>query len=169
MSDLRSQQRRFLELRAAEKAEKQRLEEEEKRLAEEKVCIVLFCNNPRRRGRNRFRIIFFFLFLQEKRMAEYEAALKLQKETEERVAAAMLSESYIADLVPNVLEGLKDAGFLVDEIKTDIDSNFMPWLMSEVKTELAKMISSRDILGGNCRRHFKPQRKENLINFLNLI
>lgn len=81
-------------------------------------------------------------------MAEHEAALKLQKETEERVAAALLSESYIADLVPNVLEGLKDAGFLVDEIRTDVDRKFMPWLMTEVKTELAKMISSRDILGG---------------------
>ncbi|KAK6621111.1 hypothetical protein RUM43_011417 [Polyplax serrata] len=119
IGDLRAQQRRFLELRAAEKAEEQRLEEEEKRLAEEK----------------------------EKRMAEHEIALKLQKETEERVAAAMLSESYIADLVPNVLEGLKDAGFLVDEIKADVDHNFMPWLMTEVKTELTKMISSRDILG----------------------
>lgn len=38
IGDLRAQQRRFLELRAAEKAEEQRLEEEEKRLAEEKVC-----------------------------------------------------------------------------------------------------------------------------------
>ncbi|EEB20207.1 Flagellar Radial spoke protein, putative [Pediculus humanus corporis] len=119
IADLRAQQRRFLELRAAEKAEEQRLEEEEKRLSDEK----------------------------EKRMVEHAEALKLQKETEERVAAAMLSEGYIAELVPNVLEGLKDAGFLADEIKSDVDHQFMPWLMAEVKNELAKMISSRDILG----------------------
>lgn len=37
IADLRAQQRRFLELRAAEKAEEQRLEEEEKRLSDEKV------------------------------------------------------------------------------------------------------------------------------------
>lgn len=81
-------------------------------------------------------------------MAEHEGALRIQKETEERVAAAMLSEGYIADLLPNVLDGLKEAGFLVDEIKSDVDHNFMPWLMQEVKEELSKMISSRDVLGG---------------------
>lgn len=81
-------------------------------------------------------------------MAEYEEALKLQKETEERVAAAMLSEGYIAELIPNVIDGLKDAGYLADEIKKDVDKNFMPWLMNEVREELTKMVSSRDILGG---------------------
>mgnify|MGYP002715746140 CR=1 FL=1 len=86
-------------------------------------------------------------------MVEHAEALKLQKETEERVAAAMLSEGYIAELVPNVLEGLKDAGFLADEIKSDVDHQFMPWLMTEVKNELAKMISSRDILGGYYHHH----------------
>lgn len=37
LANIRAQQRRFLELRAAEKAEQERLEEQEKRLAEEKV------------------------------------------------------------------------------------------------------------------------------------
>ncbi|KAL0266846.1 UNVERIFIED_CONTAM: hypothetical protein PYX00_009283 [Menopon gallinae] len=119
LANIRAQQRRFLELRAAEKAEQERLEEQERRLVEEK----------------------------ERRIVEYEEALKLQKETEERVAAAMLSEGYIADLIPNVLDGLKDAGFLKDEIKEDVEKNFMPWLMREVKEELTKMVSSRDILG----------------------
>lgn len=35
---LREQQRKFLELRAAERAEARRLEEQERRLREEKVC-----------------------------------------------------------------------------------------------------------------------------------
>ena len=37
---LRAQQRRFLELRAGEKAEQQRLEEQERRLEEEKVNLI---------------------------------------------------------------------------------------------------------------------------------
>lgn len=45
IADLRAQQRRFLELRAAEKAEEQRLEEEERRLAEEKVSWKKFGSN----------------------------------------------------------------------------------------------------------------------------
>lgn len=43
--------------------------------------------------------------------------MKTQKETEERVAAAVLLTGYIAELLPTVLEGLKISGFLLDEIK----------------------------------------------------
>lgn len=50
-------------------------------------------------------------------MAEHLDAVRLQKETEERVAAAVLTSGYIADLLPNVLEGLKKAGYLIDDIK----------------------------------------------------
>lgn len=39
LAALREQQRKFLELRAAEKAEEQRLEEQERRLREEKVTL----------------------------------------------------------------------------------------------------------------------------------
>ena len=41
---LREQQRKFLELRAAELAETQRLEEQERRLREEKVKILFLIN-----------------------------------------------------------------------------------------------------------------------------
>lgn len=44
-------------------------------------------------------------------------AAKIQKETEERVAAAVLTQGYIADLLPSVLEGLKEAGYFIDDIR----------------------------------------------------
>ncbi|XP_033209519.1 radial spoke head protein 3 homolog B isoform X2 [Belonocnema kinseyi] len=115
---LREQQRRFLELRAAEKAEQQRLEEQERRLREEKC----------------------------RRVKQHQEATKTQQETEDRVAAAVLLTGYIAELLPAVLEGLKMSGFLLDEIKADVEEGFMPWLMKEVKKEVGSMIDSRELL-----------------------
>ncbi|XP_071630331.1 radial spoke head protein 3 homolog isoform X3 [Temnothorax longispinosus] len=115
---LKEQQRRFLELRMAEKAEEQRLAEEERRRREEK----------------------------DQRLKQHEEAVKAQQETEERVAAAVLLTGYIAELLPAVLEGLKMSGYLLDEIKADVEEGFMPWLMKEVKKEMGNMIESRELL-----------------------
>ncbi|XP_047352169.1 flagellar radial spoke protein 3 isoform X4 [Vespa velutina] len=115
---LREQQRRFRELRAAERAEAKRLKEQERRLREEKD----FC------------------------LRQHEEAVKIQKETEDRVAVAVLLTGYIAELLPAVLEGLKMSGFLLDEIKADVEEGFMPWLMKEVKKEMGNMIESRELL-----------------------
>ncbi|XP_011873030.1 PREDICTED: radial spoke head protein 3 homolog isoform X2 [Vollenhovia emeryi] len=115
---LKEQQRRFLELRMAEKAEEQRLAEEERRRREEK----------------------------EQRLKEHERTMKAQQETEERVAAAVLLTGYIAELLPAVLEGLKMSGYLLDEIKADVEEGFMPWLMKEVKKEMGNVIESRELL-----------------------
>lgn len=54
---------------------------------------------------------------QERRLKQQEEEMKTQKETEERVAAAVLLTGYIAELLPAVLEGLKMSGYLLDEIK----------------------------------------------------
>ncbi|GLV38716.1 Radial spoke head protein 3 [Carabus blaptoides fortunei] len=118
LAALREQQRRFLEIRAAELAETQRLEEQERRLRAEK----------------------------DRRIKEHEEGCKTQQETEERIAAAVLIQGYIADLLPSVLEGLNESGFLYDNMKQDIDENFMPWLMKEVSHEMENMVSSRDVL-----------------------
>ncbi|KAI4501292.1 hypothetical protein M0802_003665 [Mischocyttarus mexicanus] len=115
---LREQQRRFRELRAAEKAEVNRLKEQERRLREEK----------------------------DFRLRQHEEAVKIHQETEDRVAAAVLLTGYIAELLPAVLEGLKMSGFLLDEIKADVEEGFMPWLMKEVKKEIGNMIESRELL-----------------------
>lgn len=89
LAALREQQRRFLEIRAAELAESQRLAERELRLKKEK----------------------------EERFHEYEQGLQVQQEMEERIAAAVLMQGYMADLLPSVLEGLEEEGFLTDNIK----------------------------------------------------
>ncbi|XP_060518707.1 radial spoke head protein 3 homolog isoform X2 [Cylas formicarius] len=118
LASLREQQRRFLELRAVETAEVLRLKEREKRLTREK----------------------------NKRVAEHEDGVKLQKEMEERIAAAVLTQSYMADVLPSVLEGLQSEGFLANSVKEDIDDSFMPWLVKEVTQELQDMVCSRDLL-----------------------
>ncbi|KZC14729.1 PREDICTED: radial spoke head protein 3 homolog B [Dufourea novaeangliae] len=115
---LKEQQRKFLELRAAEQAEARRLEEQERRIREEK----------------------------DERLKQHEEAMKAQWETEERIAAATLLTGYIAELLPAVLEGLKMSGFLLDEIKADMEEGFVPWLMKEVKKEMGNMIESRELL-----------------------
>lgn len=86
---LREQQRRFLEIRAAETAEALRLEEREKRLVKEK----------------------------ERRISECEEGIKAQKEMEERIAASVLMQGCLANLLPSVLEGLETEGFLMDSVK----------------------------------------------------
>ncbi|XP_076753240.1 radial spoke head protein 3 [Xylocopa sonorina] len=115
---LREQQRKFVELRAAERAEARRLEEQERRLREEK----------------------------DQRLKQHEEAMIARQETEERVAAATLLTGYIAELLPAVLEGLKTSGFLLDEIKADVEGGFVPWLMREVKKEMGNVIESRELL-----------------------
>ncbi|XP_031825948.2 radial spoke head protein 3 isoform X1 [Nomia melanderi] len=115
---LKEQQRKFMELRAAEKAEEKRLEEQERRIREEK----------------------------DQRLKQHETAMRYERENEERVAAATLLTGYIAELLPAVLEGLKMSGFLLDEIKADMEEGFVPWLMSEVKKEMGNMIESRELL-----------------------
>lgn len=140
LAALREQQRQFMEAHASELAESMRLHELERRLEGEK----------------------------DRRLAEYEEGMRVQKEMEERIAGAVLMQGYMADLLPAVLEGLEDEGFLTDNIKqsimatfntigekiliiffVDIDDSFMPWLMKEVTSELKEMVSSRDLLTGN--------------------
>ncbi|XP_017790137.1 PREDICTED: LOW QUALITY PROTEIN: radial spoke head protein 3 homolog B [Habropoda laboriosa] len=115
---LKEQQRKFLELRAAERAEERRLEEQERRIREEK----------------------------DQRLRQHEKAVTSERDAEERVAAATLLTGYIAELLPAVLEGLKMSGFLLDEIKADVEESFVPWLMKEVKKEMGNMIESRELL-----------------------
>lgn len=120
LAALREQQRRFLEIRAAEMSETQRLEEQENRWFTEK----------------------------NRRVKEHEEGLQVQKEMEERIAGSVLTQGYMADLLPSVLDSLEEDGFLVDNIKQELDTSFMPWLVKEVTTELQEMVSSRDLLTG---------------------
>jgi hypothetical protein len=57
-----------------------------------------------------------------------EKANRHQAETEERVAAAVLTEGYLADMLPSVLEGLKEAGYFIDDNK--VGNVLMPCVMT---------------------------------------
>ncbi|KAG8308119.1 Radial spoke head protein 3 [Homalodisca vitripennis] len=118
LAAIREQQRRYKEIRAAEKAEEQRLEEQERRRREEAA----------------------------KRVEELELTNRIRLETEDRVSAAVLTQGYLTDLLPSVLEGLKEAGYFIDDIREDVEENFMSWLMGEVRQEMQRMVDNRDLL-----------------------
>ncbi|NXS87455.1 RSPH3 protein, partial [Erpornis zantholeuca] len=118
LSQLWSHQRAFAELRNAEFAELQRLEEQDRRIREEK----------------------------ERRRLEHLEKLRKQKETAEKVAARAFAQRYLADLIPSVFCNLYDSGFFYDPIERDIETEFLPWLMSEVEETLQKKLLGRMLL-----------------------
>ncbi|KAJ8732366.1 hypothetical protein PYW08_015096 [Mythimna loreyi] len=118
LATLREQQRRYCELRDAELAERQRLAAHDLRLHQEK----------------------------ERRVAEARVAQVAAVEARERAAAAVLVQGYVAELLPSVLSGLRDQGYLMERIERGIDEEFMPWLVDEVSKEIESIITSRDVI-----------------------
>ncbi|KAM7395216.1 hypothetical protein PAMA_006802 [Pampus argenteus] len=115
---LRTQQRAFEELRNAELAEVQRLQEQERRRSEEK----------------------------ERRIAQQKEVLQKEKETAEKIAARAYTQKYLADLLPAVFTSLRSHGYFYDPVEKDIETNFFPWLMSEVNNSLEKRYAARELL-----------------------
>ncbi|KAM3961947.1 LOW QUALITY PROTEIN: radial spoke head protein 3 [Aphomia sociella] len=117
LETLRSQQRRYGELRDAELAERQRLAAHDVRLYQEK----------------------------ERRVAEAREA-RCAAEEARRAAAAALVRAHVAALLPAALAGLRDHGYLVHRIQRGVDEEFMPWLVEEVSKEIESIITSRDVI-----------------------
>jgi hypothetical protein len=63
-----------------------------------------------------FNIPFYFNS-QEYRVERNKEANRHQAETEEPEAAAVLTQEYLAVVLPPVLEGLKEAGYFIDDAK----------------------------------------------------
>ncbi|NXB44822.1 RSPH3 protein, partial [Leucopsar rothschildi] len=118
LAQLWSHQRAFAELRNAEFAELQRLEEQDRRIREEK----------------------------ERRRLEHLEKLRKQKETAEKIAARAFAQRYLADLIPSVFNNLHESGFFYDPIERNIETEFLPWLMSEVEKTLQKKVLGRMML-----------------------
>ncbi|XP_063821176.1 radial spoke head protein 3 homolog B [Ostrinia nubilalis] len=118
LAALREHQRRYAELRDAERAERARLAAHDLRLHREK----------------------------ERRVAEARVAQLAATEARERAAAAVLVQGYVAELLPAVLAGLRDQGYLVERIERGVDEEFMPWLVREVSQEIESIITSRDVI-----------------------
>jgi len=107
LENLREQQRKFQETRKREQCATQRLEEQELRLTQER----------------------------ERRIAQQREVRKKEKETAEKIAARAYVQDYLMDMIPAVFGKLKDSGFFFDPIARDIEINFMPNLLSKVKSK----------------------------------
>ncbi|XP_033859940.1 radial spoke head protein 3 homolog isoform X1 [Acipenser ruthenus] len=118
LASLRAQQRAFEELRNAELVEVQRLEEQERRRREEK----------------------------EHRMKQQREVLRLEKESAKKIAARAFAQHYLADLLPSVYSSLQDNGYFYDSVERDVETEFMPWLMTEVEKTLDKRVFGRTML-----------------------
>ncbi|KAI6071245.1 Radial spoke head protein 3-like protein [Aix galericulata] len=118
LAQLWAQQRAYAELRNAELAEVQRLEEQDRRYREEK----------------------------ERRKLQHMQMLQKQKETTEKIAAWAFAKRYLTDLIPSVFSNLRESGFFYDPIERDIETEFLPWLMTEVEETLEKKVLGRMML-----------------------
>ncbi|XP_039214244.1 radial spoke head protein 3 homolog isoform X2 [Crotalus tigris] len=115
LSNLRAHQYAYQELRNAELAEVQRLEEKERRHREEK----------------------------EHRMAkEYEIQVKGAM-VSQKAASRAFALQYLADLIPSVFFSLRNKGFFYDEVQNDIEKGFLPYVMGRVENRLQKKLLGR--------------------------
>ena len=81
-------------------------------------------------------------------MSQRRSALEQETETEAKVAASALAQSYLADMVPAVFSNLRQKGFFFNGIERDIEMTFMPWLRDAVEQELDKVLTGRQVLDG---------------------
>uniref|UniRef100_A0A3B5KGX8 Radial spoke head 3 n=1 Tax=Takifugu rubripes TaxID=31033 RepID=A0A3B5KGX8_TAKRU len=118
LATLKDQQQAFEELRNYQLAEVQRLQEHERRRREEK----------------------------EHRIAQQREVLKKEGETVQKIAARAYAQQYLSGLLPSVLTSLRTNGYFHDPVERDIESSFLPWLMSEVDNCLEKRNAARQLL-----------------------
>nr|XP_060642163.1 radial spoke head protein 3 homolog B-like [Anolis sagrei ordinatus] len=115
LANMRAHQYAYLELRCAELAEVQRLEEQERRHREEK----------------------------ERRRQQQMQILQKEKETSERIAARAFAQRYLSDLIPSVFGSLRNSGYFFDPVERDIETGFFPWVMEKVEETLEKKVLGR--------------------------
>ncbi|XP_062496810.1 radial spoke head protein 3 homolog isoform X2 [Pezoporus occidentalis] len=83
---------------------------------------------------------------EERRRRQHMQMLKKQKETAEKIAAQAFAKHYLADLIPSVFNNLHEGGFFYDPVERDIETEFLPWLMTEVEEELEGKVLARIML-----------------------
>ncbi|XP_062816600.1 radial spoke head protein 3 homolog B isoform X1 [Anolis carolinensis] len=123
LANMRAHQNAYLELRCAELAEVQRLEEQERRHREEK----------------------------ERRRQQQMQILKLEKETSERIAARAFAQRYLSDLIPSIFGSLRTSGYFFDPVERDTETGFLPFAMENVEESIEKKVLGR-ILADNLIR-----------------
>ncbi|XP_042335891.1 radial spoke head protein 3 homolog B-like [Sceloporus undulatus] len=117
LANMRAHQYAYLEMRCAELAEVQRLEEQERRHREEK----------------------------ERRKKQQLEVLQKEKETSEKIAARAFAQRYLSDLIPSVFGSLRDSGYFYDPVERDIETGFVPWVMGQVEENTEKKVLGRTV------------------------
>jgi len=118
LATLRAHQRRFQQRRAAELAETQRLAEQDRRKEEEK----------------------------QRRVEQQREALRLEKETADKVAARLFAVNFLEDLVPAVMSTLSRNGYFTSETARDVETEYLPWLMECIHKQMDKDTIARELL-----------------------
>lgn len=118
LATLRSHQRRFQQRRAAELAETQRLAEQDRRREDEK----------------------------RRRVEQQREALRLEKETADKVAARLFAVNFLEDLVPAVLGTLNRNGYFSSATTRDLETDYLPWLMDCLHAQMSKDEIARKLL-----------------------
>ncbi|XP_008048140.1 radial spoke head protein 3 homolog [Carlito syrichta] len=118
LANLQTSQYAYEEMRNAELAEVQRLEEQERRHREEK---------------------------DRRKQQQWEIVHK-HSETAQKIAARSFAQHYLADLLPSVFGSLRDSGYFYDPIERDIEIGFLPWLMNEVEKTMEYSMVGRTVL-----------------------
>nr|CAD7444634.1 unnamed protein product [Timema bartmani] len=96
----------FNKVKAGEKAEVQRLNERNRRLQEE----------------------------DNRRKKEHEEGTSKQEDQDVNIASANLVRGALVHVLPQVLTGLKKEGYRIEDLRTDVDEHFLPWLVEEVRS-----------------------------------
>ncbi|KAJ8275348.1 hypothetical protein COCON_G00099730 [Conger conger] len=118
LASLRKQQRAYEELHALELVEVQRLEERERRHRQEK----------------------------ERRLRQQREVLQKERETVEKMAARAFAQQYLVDLLPSVYTTLRDHGYFYDPVERDVETGFLPWVMTQVTGNLEKRGVARAVM-----------------------
>uniref|UniRef100_G1KD03 Radial spoke head 3 n=1 Tax=Anolis carolinensis TaxID=28377 RepID=G1KD03_ANOCA len=115
LANLQAHQHAFQELRNAEIAETQRLEEQEKRHKEEKV----------------------------RRMRQQLEEQEKQFNVAERIAARAFAQQYLTNLIPSALANLQKKGFFYDETQREVEEDFLPYLMNNAEQRMDSWLLGR--------------------------
>ncbi|KAH9593040.1 Radial spoke 3 [Trypanosoma melophagium] len=132
MELLRQQQLEFEQRRKEELLEAQRLEAREKRLFEEK----------------------------ERRKKQEVERIQREKETREKLQARQFAKVYLLNLENRVFARLQDEGWFQDRVVHEVEFDFFPWLMEEVKVELEKKQRARLLVDDLIRQVVAMQLEE---------
>lgn len=108
LENIRKHQEEFEQIRNAELAEVQRLEEEVKRKEQEK----------------------------NRRLAQERARVKAEKELREKVAARAFVSNFLSNLQKNAFSELVREGHFFDPLTAEVEEQFMPWLLNRVETRM---------------------------------